>query len=61
MDLIIRNGTVVTHGEIYQADVGIEGGKVKQIGQGLGPAPKRSTLPANISSRRSGRPYPRRF
>ena len=40
MDLIIRNGTVVTHGDIYQADVGIEGGKVKQIGQGLGPADK---------------------
>ncbi len=40
MDLIIRNGTVVTHGDIYQADVGIEGGKVKQIGQGLEPATK---------------------
>ncbi|MBI3247023.1 MAG: dihydropyrimidinase [Deltaproteobacteria bacterium] len=38
MDLIIRNGTVVTAGDIAQADVGIEGGKVKQIGQGLGPA-----------------------
>ena len=40
MELIIRNGTVVTHGDIYQADVGIERGKVKQIGQGLGPASK---------------------
>lgn len=40
MDLVIRNGTVVTHGDIYQADVGIEGGKVKQIGLGLGPAGK---------------------
>lgn len=40
MDLIIRNGTVVTAGEIAQADVGIEAGKVKQIGQGLGPAAK---------------------
>lgn len=38
MDLIIRNGTVVTAGDIAQADVGVEGGKVKQIGQGLGPA-----------------------
>ena len=38
MDLVIRNGTVVTAGEIAQADVGIEAGKVKQIGQGLGPA-----------------------
>ncbi len=38
MDLVIRNGTIVTSGDITQADVGIEGGKVKQIGQGLGPA-----------------------
>jgi dihydropyrimidinase len=38
MDLIIRNGTIVTSGDITQADVGIEGGKVKQVGQGLGPA-----------------------
>src|SRR5215471_16017495 len=40
MDLIIRNGTIVTSGDITQADVGVEGGKVKQIGQGLGPAAK---------------------
>ncbi len=40
MDLVIRNGTVVTAGEISQADVGIEAGKVKQIGHGLGPAAK---------------------
>ena len=40
MDLVIRNGTVVTAGDIAQADVGIEAGKVKQLGQGLGPAAK---------------------
>lgn len=40
MDLIIRNGTVVTASDMYQADVGIEAGKVKHIGQGLGPAAK---------------------
>jgi dihydropyrimidinase len=40
MDLVLRNGTVVTASDVYQADVGIEGGKVKQIGQGLGPAAK---------------------
>ena len=40
MELVIRNGTIVTAGEIAQADVGIEAGKVKQIGQGLGPAAK---------------------
>jgi dihydropyrimidinase len=38
MDLIIRNGTIVTASDITHADVGIEGGKVKQIGQSLGPA-----------------------
>ncbi|MCS6926177.1 MAG: dihydropyrimidinase [Candidatus Binatia bacterium] len=38
MDLIIRNGTIVTASDIMQADVGIEAGKVKQIGYGLGPA-----------------------
>ena len=31
MDLILRNGTVVTAHETMQADVGIENGKVKQI------------------------------
>lgn len=38
MDLIIRNGTIVTASDIIQADVAIESGKVKQTGQGLGPA-----------------------
>ena len=38
MDLVIRNGTVVTASDIAQADVGVEGGKIKHIGQGLGPA-----------------------
>ena len=40
MDLILRNGTVVTHAEEFIADIGIEGGKIKQIGQELGPAGK---------------------
>lgn len=40
MDLLIRNGTVVTAGEISHADVGIEAGLVKQIGKDLGPAAK---------------------
>jgi dihydropyrimidinase len=39
MDLILRNGTVVTATDRVSADVGIEGGLVKQIGLGLaGPA-----------------------
>ncbi len=32
MDLVIRGGTVVTVGETFVADVGVEGGKVAQIG-----------------------------
>ncbi len=40
MDLVIRNGTVVTAGEISQADVGIQAGLVKHIGRDLGPAAK---------------------
>lgn len=37
MDLVLRNGTVVTAGETINADVGIEEGKVKQIGSDVGP------------------------
>lgn len=40
MDLIIRNGTVVTASEMYRADVGIAGGKIVRIESGLsGAAP----------------------
>ena len=38
MDLILRNGTVVNSGETFRADVGIENGRIKQIGFDLGPA-----------------------
>ncbi|MGD9764128.1 MAG: dihydropyrimidinase [Candidatus Binatia bacterium] len=39
MDVILRNGTVVTANDVYEADVGIEGGVVKQIGKNIpGPA-----------------------
>jgi dihydropyrimidinase len=38
VDLLLRNGTVVTAAETYQADLGIEGGTIKQIGRDLGPA-----------------------
>ncbi len=40
MDLILRNGTVVTHAEEFIADIGIENGHIKQIGQELCPAAK---------------------
>jgi len=35
MDLVIRNGTVVTAADVYQADVGIAGGSVVAIGKNL--------------------------
>ncbi len=39
MDVILRNGKVVTANDVYEADVGIEGGVVKRIGTQLpGPA-----------------------
>jgi dihydropyrimidinase len=39
MDVILRNGTVVTANDVYEADLGIEGGVVKRIGSQLpGPA-----------------------
>ena len=38
MDLILANGRIVTAHESYDADIGIEGGVVKQIGRDLGPA-----------------------
>jgi dihydropyrimidinase len=34
-DLVIRNGTVVTAGDIFQADVAIRGGKIAALGQSL--------------------------
>jgi dihydropyrimidinase len=38
VDLLLRNGTIVTAAETYRADVGIEGGTIKQIGLERGPA-----------------------
>jgi dihydropyrimidinase len=35
MDTVIRNGTIVTASETYQADLGIEGGKIRAVGKGL--------------------------
>lgn len=35
MDVILRNGTVVTASDVYEADVAIEGGVVKRIGAAL--------------------------
>lgn len=39
-DLIIKNGSVFTASEEYSADIGIEGGKITQIGSGLEDAVK---------------------
>ena len=38
MDLILADGQIVTAHESYHAEIGIEGGVIKQIGHGLGPA-----------------------
>jgi dihydropyrimidinase len=35
MDLIIRNGTIVTATDTYQADIGVAGGRIVQIGREL--------------------------
>ena len=35
MDLVIRNGTIVTASETYQADIGIKDGVIALIGQGI--------------------------
>lgn len=35
MDTVIRNGTIVTASETYEADLGIEGGKIRVVGKGL--------------------------
>ncbi len=37
-DMIIKGGTVATASDIFEADVGIAGGKVTQLGHGLGDA-----------------------
>ena len=38
MDLILKGGTVITAYETYDADIGIENGKIKRIGEDLGAA-----------------------
>src|SRR5262249_11622994 len=38
MDLIVKNGTVVTAADVYRADVGVANGRVVTIGQELTPA-----------------------
>lgn len=35
MDVVLRNGTVVTANEVYEADVGIRDGRIEQIGKRL--------------------------
>ncbi len=38
MDLILRGGRVVTAGDTFDADIGIEGGRIARLGFDLGPA-----------------------
>ena len=35
MDLVVKNGTIITASDIYQADLGMEGEKIAFIGHGL--------------------------
>ena len=35
MDLVVKNGTVVSASDIYQADIAVEGEKIASIGHGL--------------------------
>ena len=35
MDLVIKNGTVVTATESYRADIGVDGGTIALIGRDL--------------------------
>ena len=35
MDLVVKNGTIVTASDIYQADIGVEGEKIACIGHSL--------------------------
>jgi dihydropyrimidinase len=46
MDLIIRNGTIVTATDTYQAEIGIAGGKIAQIGSDLGQGADTRTIDA---------------
>ena len=38
MDLLIKNGTIVTATETFKADIAVKGGKISAIGTGLKPA-----------------------
>ncbi len=38
LDLVIRNGTVITASDSFRADIGIAGGKIAVLGAGLPPA-----------------------
>ncbi|RWR15337.1 dihydropyrimidinase [Paenirhodobacter populi] len=55
-DLIIRNGTVATAADVFEADIGIIDGRIAQIGRDLGPARReidaagKYVLPGGIDS-----------
>ena len=35
-DLVVRGGTIVTASDRYVADIGVRGGRIVMIGEGLG-------------------------
>ena len=52
MDLIIRNGDVVTASAVYRADIGITGGKIVRIERGLaGAAASEAGMAPNAAAR----------
>ena len=59
-DTVIRNGTVVTACDTMQRDIGMRGGRIAALGEGLAAGARRSTPPAAGASRRRGRPLPSR-
>jgi dihydropyrimidinase len=46
MDLIVKNGTVVTAADVYRADVGVADGRVVAIGESLAPTDRTRVIDA---------------
>ncbi|MFC7610468.1 amidohydrolase family protein [Teichococcus aestuarii] len=55
-DLVIRNGTVATASDVFQADIGVRDGQVAALARGLGPGAReieaggRLVLPGGVDT-----------
>ncbi len=58
MDSIIKGGEIVTAGDNYTADLGIEGGKIKLIGKDLSPDKGTEIIEAEAIQRAISQKYP---